>query len=80
MKKHIFIFVLFIAMGALHLKAAVGHPFFVNFMPAEYGAHNRNFDILSDDKGRVFVANFEGLLCYDQSQWKIIHTPCVFRI
>ena len=80
MKKHIFIFVLFIAMGALHLKAAVGHPFFVNFMPAEYGAHNRNFDILSDDKGRVFVANFEGLLCYDQSQWKVIHTPGVFRI
>ncbi|MDD6804593.1 MAG: ATP-binding protein [Prevotellaceae bacterium] len=80
MKRHFCILLLLLSVIASPVKAAVGHPFFVNFLPEEYAAHNRNFDVLSDDKGRVFVANFEGLLCYDQSQWKVIHAPGIFRI
>ena len=80
MKRHFCILLLLLSVIASPVKAAVGYPFFVNFLPEEYAAHNRNFDVLSDDKGRVFVANFEGLLCYDQSQWKVIHAPGIFRI
>lgn len=79
MKRFLLIY-FFIIAAATRLFSAVGHPFFVNIMPAEYGGHNRNFDILSDDKGRVFVANFEGLMCYDQSKWRMVHAPGIFRI
>lgn len=57
-----------------------GIPFITSHTPEEYGAHDRNFDILSDNYGRIYVANFEGLLYYDHTKWHIIHTPGVFRI
>ena len=75
MKRRYYIIILLLSLVAAKIRAAVGHPFFVNFTTADYGAHNRNFDILSDDHGRVFVANFEGLLCYDQTKWTVIHAP-----
>ena len=46
-----------------------------NYAAAEYGAHNRNFDILAHEDGTVYVANFEGLLYYDNAEWHILHTP-----
>ena len=62
MKRRYYIIILLLSLVAAEIRAAVGHPFFVNFTTADYGAHNRNFDILSDDNGRVYVANFEALL------------------
>lgn len=68
----------------LHLSLltsfAQGIPFMRNFSANEYQAHNRNFDITTDDKGYVYVANFEGLLYYDNAEWRIIHTPNITRI
>ncbi len=58
---------------------AQGIPFLRNFSVNEYQAHNRNFDITTDDKGFVYVANFEGLLYYDNAEWRIIHTPNITR-
>ena len=57
-----------------------GIPFITNFSTKEYNAHNRNFDIVSDDYGRVIVANFEGLLYYDQTEWNVLHSPGVNRM
>ncbi|MBQ0073720.1 MAG: HAMP domain-containing histidine kinase [Prevotella sp.] len=57
-----------------------GVPFFRNFTPQNYNAHNRNYDIGCDDHGTVFVANFEGLLYYDGSTWRKIHTPGISRV
>lgn len=78
MKRVIFlyIFLCYIAWGF----AQKGIPFFKNFNSTQYEAHNRNFDILCDDFGRVYVANFEGVLYYDQSKWNKIHTPGISRI
>ncbi len=59
---------------------AQGIPFLQNFSAGDYQAHNRNFDIVADDQGFVYVANFEGLLYYDQAEWRIIHTPNITRI
>jgi len=60
---------------------AQGMPFYRNYTPEEYNAHNRNFDILVDPKeGVVYVANFEGLLIYDQVEWDIKHTPGITRV
>lgn len=57
-----------------------GVPFIRNFSAAEYGAHNRNYDVACDDYGTVYIANFEGLLYYDGSTWRKIHTPGVSRV
>ena len=58
----------------LSLLHAQGLPLIRNYTAAEYGGHNRNYDIEIDEDGTVFVANFEGLLYYDRAQWRIIHT------
>ncbi len=58
---------------------AQGYPLIRNYTAAEYGAHNRNYDIDIGADGTVFVANFEGLLYYDRAQWRIIHTPDINR-
>ena len=57
-----------------------GTPFTKTFTPEEYGAHARNFDIVCDSKGDVYVANFEGLLHYDHASWQIFHSPNITRI
>jgi len=62
------------------LTFAQGIPFIRNYPATEYHAHNQNFDIISGTDGTVYVANFEGLLYYDQAEWHIIHTPGITRI
>ena len=68
----LFIFIFFI----LHSQGlyAQGLPLIRNYTAAEYGGHNRNYDIEIGEDGTVFVANFEGLLYYDHARWRIIHT------
>lgn len=58
----------------------IGIPFFKNFSASTYDAHNRNFDVACDDFGTVFIANFEGLLYYDGTQWREIYTPGISRV
>ena len=59
---------------------AQGLPLIRNYTAAEYGGHNRCFDIEIGDDGTVFVANFEGLLYYDRSRWRVIHLPDISRV
>lgn len=45
------------------------------------GGHNRNFDVVVSEKdGRVYIANFEGLLSFDHSTWQMAYTPGYSRI
>lgn len=74
------IILLFIAVHSLAALAYGGIPFFVNYTSDTYNAHNRNFDVVCDNYGTVYVANFEGVLYYDQTQWRIIHTPGISRV
>lgn len=64
------------------LKAAELHPSPCSclFTAKDYGAHTQNFDILSDAQGRIYVANFEGLLRYDYARWEVFHTPNITRV
>ena len=59
---------------------AQGIPFIRNYSATEYRAHNQNFDIMTGKDGIVYVANFEGLLYYDNADWRIVHTPGINRI
>ena len=60
--------------------ASQGLPLIRNYTAAEYGGHNRNYDIEIGEDGTVFVANFEGLLYYDRAQWRMIHAPELRRV
>ena len=59
---------------------AQGLPLIRNYTAAEYGGHNRCYDIETGEDGTVFVANFEGLLYYDRTRWRIIHSPEISRV
>lgn len=58
----------------------LGMPFFKNYTSMAYDAHNRNYDVVCDDYGTLFVANFEGLLYFNGSNWHKIHTPGISRV
>ncbi len=60
--------------------SAQGIPFYRNFTAAEYQGNNINFDVETDERGNVFVANFEGLLYYDHAEWRMLHTPGITRV
>ena len=60
--------------------AYMGIPFFRNYSAGQYDAHNRHFDVLCDDEGHTFFANFEGLLVYDHVHWTMVHTPDISRV
>lgn len=62
------------------LAAAQGIPFIRNYYSEDYHAHIRNFDVVVSNDGIVYVANFEGVLYYDQAEWRIIHTPSLTRV
>lgn len=67
-------------MGTLTATAQGGFPFIRNFKADEYKAHNQSYDLITDDEGFLYVANFEGLLYYDHAEWRIVHTPGITRI
>lgn len=72
----------FILHGSLFIipAGAQGLPLIRNYTAAEYGGHNRNYDVEEGEDGTIFVANFEGLLYYDRARWRIIHTPGINRV
>ena len=72
--------VLLCTVQAAAQDAYMGIPFFRNYSAGQYDAHNRNFDVLCDEEGRTFFANFEGLLVYDHVHWRIVHTPDISRV
>jgi signal transduction histidine kinase len=62
------------------IAEAQGLPLIRNYTAAEYGGHNRNYDVEEGADGTIFVANFEGLLYYDHVRWRMLHTPNINRV
>ena len=83
-KKNVLRLLLCAALIAFHTLVselcAQGLPLIRNYAAAEYGGHNRCYDLAAVDNGTVFVANFEGLLYYDRSRWRIIYSPDMSRV
>ena len=67
------------ALSPLHLYSQ-GIPFFRNFLPEDYHANSINFDIVNDNEGNVYLANFEGLMYFDHAQWRMLYTPASTRV
>ena len=77
MRRFLFLYLIWLCSNA---SFAQGIPFIRNYSSQEYHAHNRNFDVETDDNGIVYFANFEGLLYYDKVEWRMIHTPGITRV
>ena len=71
--------ILLLAATASSLRAQ-GYPTVRNFTKQDYKAHNINMDVETDTAGTVYVANFEGLLYYDNVEWRTIHLPGIARV
>lgn len=80
MKRTVLIIIIIVGWGLEALASGIGVPFFKNFTSVVYNAHKLNYDVVCDDYGTVYVANFEGLLYYDGSTWRKIHTPGISRV
>ena len=79
---HLSLFTLHLSLFTFHFSPshAQGVPFIRNYTTDDYNAHNRNFDVEVGKDGTVFVANFEGLMYYDNAEWRILHTPGITRV
>ena len=71
--KKLLVFILLL-ISALTCRSQ-GLPYVINFSEDDYNAHSRNFDVTIDSAGVVWVANFEGLIYFDNSKWRTIHIP-----
>ena len=86
MKLHILLAAMCLTLAALPLKLraidsgdGLALPFFHNIPASEFGAHNVSNEILADNEGRIYVANFEGLVVWDGVTWTTIHSPGTSR-
>jgi len=53
----------------------IGLPTVSNFSKQNYKAGTQNWQIAQDSRGLLFVANNEGLLCYDGAFWRLHALP-----
>jgi len=73
-KLGIFLLCSFLVQGNLFCQG-IGLPPFNYFSPQDYGAGNRNWSIVEDSLGVVYVANSEGVLAYDGIDWEKLELP-----
>lgn len=52
-----------------------GSPIIRNFSPGEYGGHRRNWSILQDKRGIMYIGNGNCLLEFDGNNWRRIEIP-----
>ena len=57
-----------------------GIPFIKNYSSEEYKAHEQNFDIIQDQRGIMYFANFAGILEFNGSVWTKISTKSGMRV
>jgi signal transduction histidine kinase/ligand-binding sensor domain-containing protein len=58
----------------------IGFPYIKNYYPAEYKAHVQNFDVVQDNRGVMYFANFRGILEFDGQSWRTIQTSKISQV
>lgn len=53
----------------------IGNPLISNYSKVEYKAGNQNWAMAQDSSGVLYVANHQGLLTYDGSEWQLYTLP-----
>lgn len=74
MKKFILSLLLFILSNPLLFSFSHTHVM-TNYTEKDYNAKFQNWDITQDEKGRIFVANGDGMLIFDGTTWTLVENP-----
>jgi ligand-binding sensor domain-containing protein/DNA-binding CsgD family transcriptional regulator len=53
----------------------IGLPDVINYSKQSYGGGLQNWDIKQDNNGTIYIANNEGLLCFDGRNWNVYPLP-----
>ncbi len=56
-------------------RSEMGVPHIKVFTPGEYNGHSKSTDIDQGEDGVIYIANENGVLIFDGSQWQIIELP-----
>lgn len=79
MFKHAAAVLLMIALQQVVTRAqppnTIGLPHVINFTRQEYRGGLQNWEICQDAEGWIYIANNEGLLCFDGNYWQLYPLP-----
>jgi signal transduction histidine kinase/ligand-binding sensor domain-containing protein len=67
-------------IGLFAQSQDVGFPYIKNYYPSEYKAHVQNFDVVQDNRGNMYFANFRGILEFDGQTWRTIQTSKISQV
>jgi ligand-binding sensor domain-containing protein/DNA-binding CsgD family transcriptional regulator len=66
---------LFVLLMGARAQNTIGLPDIVNYPKKTYAGGLQNWDIQQDNSGIIYIANNEGLLCYDGQFWNLYPLP-----
>ncbi|GAB2584118.1 ligand-binding sensor domain-containing protein [Spirosoma areae] len=75
MKINGLLIVLGLLAGMPGMAQEMGSPLIQHFSPKDYQAHPEIRTIVQDKRGMLYVGNYNGLLEYDGSNWRLIEVP-----
>lgn len=69
-------FVVFLIFGYSHFKAfGMGHLPVMNYGRPDYDFGTQNWDIAQDELGKIYIANYNGMMCFDGLRWQKYYLP-----
>ncbi|MEO7960508.1 MAG: triple tyrosine motif-containing protein [Ginsengibacter sp.] len=75
MKKMIALLVSFTTIMVSSAQNTIGIPDIINYTKSAYNAGTQNRGIVQDKNGIMYFANYEGLLTFDGTYWKVYELP-----
>ncbi|MEO6330070.1 MAG: triple tyrosine motif-containing protein [Ginsengibacter sp.] len=75
MKKRLLLLVITFIVTRPFAQNTIGIPDIINYTKANYNAGTQNRSIVQDKNGVMYFANYEGLLTFDGTYWKIYPLP-----
>ncbi|GIZ15422.1 triple tyrosine motif-containing protein [Capnocytophaga catalasegens] len=74
-RKNLFLFILLFISGTFLGQKLPFVPFVHNYSQYQYEAGTQNWGIAQDSNGVIYIANNQGLLCFDGKKWKLYTLP-----
>lgn len=75
MKKYLLLLVIAFSIAKSFGQNTIGIPDIINYTKSNYNAGTQNRCIVQDKNGVMYFANYEGLLTFDGTYWKIYPLP-----
>ena len=77
--KIVIVIFLFVITG-VSFSQEIGSPIIKNYTPKEYDFHNQNWSIIKDNRGLIYIANGNGILEFDGTEWSKIYVENDYRV